>query len=133
MAEKDKNKRYLPHTVDTRYHAVKTYREGNTLDFVCRKYKISSASLVRWNKRFDGTRESLKDSYHRTHTKHFNAHTDEELRNIKNYLRRNPNISILELYNKLVKNKGYKRHPKSLYKLIRRKNLRNIGEEPKKN
>ncbi len=59
------NQRYLPHTLETRYHAVTTYRNGNSVSFVCRRYKISKASLMRWNKRFDGTKDSLRDKSHR--------------------------------------------------------------------
>ncbi len=33
------NIRYLPHTLDTRYHAVKTYRNGTSVAFICRRYK----------------------------------------------------------------------------------------------
>ena len=36
------NQRYIPHLLQTRYHAVKTYRNGNSVSFVCRRYKISS-------------------------------------------------------------------------------------------
>lgn len=46
--------RYLPHTLETKYHAVKTYRSGCSIRFVCRKYKVSKASLMRWNKKFNG-------------------------------------------------------------------------------
>ena len=87
--------------------------------FVCRKYKISKASLMRWNKRYDGTRESLMNRSHRPHTPHPKQHTDEELKMIKNILRRNPDISGCELYGKLKK-KGYSRHPDSLYRVLRR-------------
>ncbi|MBM0240971.1 IS481 family transposase, partial [Streptococcus suis] len=31
--------RYLPHTLETRYHAVKTYRNGASIAFICRRYK----------------------------------------------------------------------------------------------
>lgn len=75
--------RYLPHEITTREHAVKTYRSGNTISFVCRKYKISKASLMRWNKRYDGTKESLMDHSHRPHTPHPKQHTAEELKNDK--------------------------------------------------
>lgn len=34
---------------------------------------------MRWNKRFDGTKESIEDKSHRPHKKHPNAHTDEEI------------------------------------------------------
>ncbi len=114
------NQRYLPHLLETRYYAVKTYRNGNSVNFVCRKYKISKASLMRWNKRFNGTKESLMDKSHKPLTKHPNAHTDEELTHIKNYLRRNPNITMIELYAKLKFDKGYTRHPCSLFRILRK-------------
>ncbi len=59
--EKKTNKRYLPHTLDTRVGAVNLYRFTHDIDFVLRRYHISKASLMRWNKQFDGTRESLMD------------------------------------------------------------------------
>ena len=117
--------RYLPHEITTREHAVKTYRSGNSIAFVCRKYKISKASLMRWNKRYDGTRESLMNRSHRPHTPHPKQHTDEELKMIKNILRRNPDISGCELYGKLKK-KGYSRHPDSLYRVLRRLGYRDV-------
>ena len=117
--------RYLPHEITTREHAVKTYHSGNSIAFVCRKYKISKASLMRWNKRYDGTRESLMNRSHRPHTPHPKQHTDEELKMIKNILRRNPDISGCELYGKLKK-KGYSRHPDSLYRVLRRLGYRDV-------
>ena len=62
--------RYLPHQIDTRYHAVLLYRNGNTVNFVCRRYKISKSSLMRWNKWFDGTKTSIMDKSHRPLTRH---------------------------------------------------------------
>ena len=85
--------------------AVKTYRNGNSVSFVCRKYKISKASLMRWNKRFDGYIDSLRDKSHRPLSKHPNSHTDTEIYWIKNLIRRNHNISLIELYAKLKLNK----------------------------
>ena len=52
--------RYLSHTL-TEFYAVKTYGRCLSIKFVCRRYKISKASLMRWNKKFDGTKESLID------------------------------------------------------------------------
>lgn len=113
------SQRYLPHEINTRYHAVRLYRTGVGVKFVCRRYKISKSSLMRWNKRFDGTKESLIDKSHRPHTKHPNSHSEEELTWIRNYHRRNPHISVCELYGKLKKHKCYKRHPGSLYRVFR--------------
>ncbi|MDY4195870.1 MAG: IS481 family transposase, partial [Peptoniphilaceae bacterium] len=53
-----KTQRYLPHTLETRFHAVKMYRAGDSLAFVFQRHKISKASLMRWNRRFDGTKNS---------------------------------------------------------------------------
>ena len=40
-----KSTRYLPHELKTRIHAVETYRNGNSIEYVCRKYHISRVSL----------------------------------------------------------------------------------------
>lgn len=112
------SQRYLPHTLDTRFFATKLYRSGHSVSFVCRRYKISKSSLMRWNRRFDGTRDSLRDRSHRPHTPHPASHTEQELKWIRDLHRRNPHISVCELYGKLLKSKGYSRHPGSLYRVF---------------
>ena len=112
--------RYIPHTLETRLAAVKTYRNKNSISFICRRYKVSKASLMRWNKKYDGTKESLMDKSHKPHSQHPNAHTSEELSWIKNLIKRNPNISMIELYAKLKFNKKYNRHPCSLFRILRK-------------
>lgn len=114
------SQRYLPHELHTRYYAVKLYRTGVGVSFVCRRYHISKSSLLRWNKRFDGTKESLADKSHHPHSVHPNAHTKEEIKWIRDLHRRNPHISVCELYGKLRLQKGYSRHPGSLYRVYRR-------------
>ena len=111
-------KRYLPHEIVTRIHSVETYRKSKDWRYVCRKYKISKASLMRWNRMYDGTKESLTDKSHRPHSQHPNAHTAEEIKWIKDYHRRNPNISVCELYGKLRTEKAYSRNPGSLYRVF---------------
>ena len=39
--------RYIPHTLETRLAAVKTYRNKNSISFICRRYKVSKASLIK--------------------------------------------------------------------------------------
>lgn len=114
------SQRYYPHDLNTKWNAVKLYRNGNPISFVCRRYKISKASLMRWNKKFDGSKESLIDKSHRPLTPHPNSHTVEELNWIHNYIRRNPNISMIELYGKLRIHKGYSRHACSLFRVLRK-------------
>ena len=87
---------------------------------------------MRWNKIYDGTRESLIPKSHRPHSPHPNAHTEEELKWIKDYHRRNPNISICELYGKLREDKGYTRNPGSLYRVFVRLGFRKKVESTKK-
>lgn len=93
------------------------YNSGCSVNFICRRYHISKASLMRWNKRFDGTKASLRDKFHRLITPHPNAHTQTGLKWIKDLHRRNPHISVCEMYGKLRSQKGYSRHPGSLYRI----------------
>lgn len=126
------NRRYLPHEISTRIHAVETYRQGGGVSYVCRKYHISKATLMRWNKRYDGTRASLVDRSHRPHSPHPAAHTETELKWIRDLHRRNPHISVCEMYGKLLVNKGYSRHPMSLYRVFVRLGFRQPAESTKK-
>lgn len=112
--------RYLPHELNTKYHSVLMYRNGASVRYVCKKYHISKRSLMRWNKRYDGSKESLIDKSHRPIEIHPNAHTDVEIKWIKDYTRRNPGITTNELWWKLKKDKGYRRHPGSLYRVLKR-------------
>ena len=68
----------------------------------------------------DGSKESLIDKSHKPLTPHPNSHTELELYWIKNYIRRNPNISLCELYGKLRTEKGYSRHACSLFRVVRK-------------
>jgi len=72
--------RYLPHDLNTKYYSVKLYRQTKSIKHVCRRYHISKASLMRWNSKFDGTKESLIDKSHKPHTPHPNSHTEQELK-----------------------------------------------------
>lgn len=114
------NTRYLPHELKTRIYAVETYRNGNSIQYVCRKYHISRISLWRWNKKYDGTPESLIDCSHRPLSKHPHAQTDEEIKWIKDFIKRNPHITLCELWIKLKRNKGYSRHIVTLYRYLRK-------------
>ena len=78
---------------------------------------------MRWNKKFDGPKESLIDKSYKPLSKHPNAHTEEEIKWIKNLIKRNPNISLCGLYGKLRVNYGYSRHASSLFRLLRKMNF----------
>ena len=126
------NKRYLPHEISTKVNSVKLYRQTKDIGFTCRRYHISKASLMRWNKLYDGTRDSLAPKSHRPHSPHPKAHTEQELTWIRNLHRRNPNISVNEMYGKLRQSKAYSRHPGSLYRVYVRLGYRQKVESTKK-
>lgn len=126
------SQRYLPHELSTKFNAVKLYRNVKDVSYVCRRYHISKASLMRWNKAFDGTKESLMNKSHRPLTPHPNSHTEQELKWIRDYHRRNPNISVCELYGKLRTEKVYSRHPGSLYRVYVRLGYRKKKVSTKK-
>lgn len=123
MTSITQTQRYFPHELNTKYYSVKLYRQGYSISFVCRRYKISKSSLLRWNKKFNGTKESLIDKSHKPLTPHPNAHTPEEVKWIKDLIRRNPNISLCELYGKLRVEKGYSRTAPGLFRFLRKINF----------
>jgi len=120
MASLPHDIRYCEHDVNTRYHACKLYRNPRySVRDVTRKYKVSKASLMRWMRRFDGTKESLVSRSKRPKTPHPNAHKPSEIEHIKRLLRRHPDIGLNELYGKLRTNYAYTRHPSSLFRFLR--------------
>ena len=124
ITQNQKNiKRYLPHEIKTRENAVKMYRNCNDIGYVCRKYHISRTSLWRWNKKYDGSKESLEDKSHRPLSKHPKEHTETEIKWIKDLIKRNPHITLNEIWYKLKINKGYARKPASLYRVLRNRIL----------
>ena len=86
---------------------------------------------MRWNKRYDGSNESLRAKSYRPLTPHPNSHTGKELKWIQDLYRRNPDISVSEMYGKLKLEKGYKRHPCSLYRVFVRLGYRKKTESTK--
>ena len=120
----EKEKRYLPHNFQTKIHAVQMYLNCNDIAYVCRKYHISRVSLWRWVKKYDGTPESLIDKSHKPKSRHPEAHTNQEIRWIRNYVRRNPRITLCELWIKLKREKGYTRTITALYRVMRRLDIK---------
>lgn len=90
---------------------------------ICMRCHISISTLNRWIRQYDGTKESLENKSHKPHKEHPNAHTPNEIKNIKNLIRRNPYIGLNELYGKLRQNYGYTRHPASLFRFLRKSKI----------
>lgn len=127
MSSIPQNLRYLPHDLNTKFHACQTYsnRKNNhyKLRDILRLYHISKASLMRWMKRFDGTKESLCNYSKKPKTPHPNSHTSDEIKHINDLLKRNPEIGLSELYGKLKRDYAYTRHPASLFRFLRKQGI----------
>ena len=127
------NIRYCEHELNTRYHACKLYSNPRySIQDVTRKYKVSKASLMRWMKRFDGSKKSLISKSRRPKTPHPNAHTTLEIKHMMDLLKRNPHIGLSELYGKLKRNYAYSRHPASLFRFLRKQGVFVEAEHKKK-
>jgi len=126
MLEQHRKARYLPHEVTSRIHAVKLYRASgnhhNSVKFVCRRYHCSKASLMRWNKRYDGTPESLMDKSHRPHHTHPTSHSAKEIESIQKAVNKHPHAPVPFIWHELKK-KGYERSCQSLRRQMRRMKL----------
>ena len=69
---------------------------------------------------------------HKPHSPHPNAHTEQELKWIRDYHRKTKDITVCEMYGKLRTEKAYKRHPGSLYRVFVRLGFRKKTESTKK-
>ena len=93
-----------------------SYEHGVTKAAI--RYKTSRQNIYRWQKRYDGTLQSLAGITHRPHS-HPNQHTPEELKLIRDMRRRNPNAGLVVFWVKL-RQRGYQRSISGLYRVLRR-------------
>ena len=82
------------------------------------RYKTNRQYIYRWQKRYDGTLQSLEDKSHRPHH-HPNEHTAEELKLIADMRKRNMNAGLVVFWVKL-RQRGYTRSVTGLYRILRR-------------
>ena len=94
------------------------------------KYKQRRGYVTFWRDRYDGTLESLKYKSRKPKSNK-NTHTSEEIKQIKNLIKRNPQIGLQDLWCKL-KERGYTRSISGLHKLLRRLNITLQGQQTKK-
>ena len=80
------------------------------------QYNLHRKTIYRWRERYDGTLESLANRSRRPHRSP-NAHTDEEIKLIKNYKYKNKDTGLVVLWVKL-RRAGYKRSVTSLYRMM---------------
>ena len=82
------------------------------------RYKVNRQYVYRWQKRYDGTLQSLADKSHKPHH-HPNQHTPEELKLIADMRKRNTNAGLVVFWVKL-RQRGYSRSVTGLYRVLRR-------------
>ena len=106
------------------------YAEKNGVAKASRKYNKSRSYIYFWLKRWNGSIESLVEKSKKPHS-HPNQHSEEEIRMIRNYRRRNPELGLTELWHRLRK-KGYTRRPESLYRVMKKLGLLPGNPKPPK-
>lgn len=79
-------------------------------------YKKHRKTIYRWINKYDGTIASLANKSRRPHTSP-NAHTESEIKLIRNYKRKNKDTGLVVLWVKLMQ-AGYKRSITSLYRML---------------
>lgn len=119
MKRKQKKIYKIAYSAEEKFHALKLWKTS-TKEFVAHRYHCTIQTLYRWKRIYNGTIESLEPKYCAPYTPHPNKHTEEEIKHIKNLIKRNPNIGLNELYGKLRLNFSYHRNPVSLYRLLRK-------------
>ena len=82
------------------------------------KYKMHRKTIYRWREKYDGTAQSLKNKSRRPHS-HPKQHTEEEIKKIQDYKRKNKEAGLVVLWIKLRK-AGYTRSITSLYRVMQR-------------
>ena len=97
--------------------SVIKYAKNKGIPKALEEFNVSRATIYRWIKKFDGTNKSLLDKSRRPHS-HPNQHTEEELRNIKNYKAKNKKKGLVMLWLKLREKTGYSRSIVSLYRAM---------------
>ena len=94
------------------------YAERYGVSRASRKYNRARSYIYFWKARYGGTLASLPCQSRRPHSNP-NQHTEEELKLIRDMRRRNPELGMIELWHRL-RQRGYRRCPESLFRVMRR-------------
>lgn len=109
----------VAYSAKEKLNAIKSLRVSS-IEFVAHRYHCSVRSIYRWKSKYNGSLESLENNFSRKNMLHPNRHTEEEIKHIKDLIRRNPHIGLNELYGKLRIKYAYSRNPASLYRFLRK-------------
>ena len=109
-------------TQDMKYRlSLIKYAEKYGVTKAAIRYKTNRQYIYRWKRRYDGTIESLRCRSSRPHH-HPNQHTPEEIKLIRDVIRRNPHAGLVILWVKLMQ-RGYKRSITGLYRFLRKQGI----------
>ena len=110
-------------TAKEKYNVLKVLK-STPLMTVCRRYKVNRSTVWRWKRQYDGSLESLEPQFSRKHIHHPCEQTAEEKKHIIDLVHRNPNIGLNELYGKLYRDYNYRRNPVTLYRFLRKSDIK---------
>ncbi len=96
--------------------SVVKYSYKNGVTAASLQYKVNRRTIYRWRERYDGTLKSLVNKSRRPHRSP-NAHTEAEIRMIRNYKNKNKETGLVVLWVKL-RRAGYTRSVTSLYRMM---------------
>ena len=106
-------------TQDMSYRqSLMKYAEKYGVSRASRKYNKARSYIYFWQARWDGNAASLACRSRRPHS-HPKAHTEAELKLIRDMRRRNPTLGMVELWHRL-RSRGYTRRPESLFRVMRK-------------
>ncbi len=119
MKRKEKKIYKTAYSAEEKLNALKLLKRAS-FEFTAHRYHCTIQTLYRWKRIYNGTLESLQPKYCAPYTPHPNRHTEEEIKHIKDLIKRHKHIGLNELYGKLRLNYSYTRNPVSLYRFLRK-------------
>ncbi len=57
---------YCPHLIQTKIKASELFRQTRDVEYVMRRYHVGRAVVYRWNKQYNGTKDSLRNKSHKS-------------------------------------------------------------------
>lgn len=124
--------RGIKYTATEKRRALKLWLEDkNNIMWVAHKMRCTERTLWRWRAAFDGTLGSLNNKSSRPHTRHPNAHTEREEREIKQIFEQNPDMSYCEAYAELRLKHAYSRTYFGFWRFVVKNNIRAHPPEEK--
>jgi len=114
-----------------RQRVIREIAEGRSVSETAIRYRISRTSIYRWQKRYNGTVESLYERSHRPQ-RHPKQHTLEELRLIKKVWSHNTSLGLVCLHIVLENKHGYTRSVSSLNRTMKKLGIGRSKQKKKK-